>query len=115
MDFHKSLFSSEGANSESEPPTSRWDDVALLSEQAQEQVLCVLGPAVDTGALEPVGDMSLQHRQSQLDSVNMRDSAAANTQQRPQCPFSCQPLSAELRHNLISLVLVILLLSCILH
>lgn len=59
-----SQFSSEGANGEGEvpPSPSLWDDVALLPEQAQQQVLGVLGPAVDPGALEPVGDMSLEDR-----------------------------------------------------
>lgn len=55
-------FSSQGAYSEGEVTPPVWDDVALLPEQAQQQELGVLGPAVDPGVLEPVGDMSLKYR-----------------------------------------------------
>lgn len=50
---------SDWTKSEGEVSAPLWNDVALLPEQAQQQVLCVLGPTEDPGALEPVGDMSL--------------------------------------------------------
>lgn len=58
---------SEGTNSEGEVTPPLWDDVALFPEQPQQQVLGVVGPAVNPGVLEPSGDMSLacigkQHR-----------------------------------------------------
>lgn len=52
---------SEGTDSEGEIRPALWDYVALLPEQAQQQVLRVLGPAVNPGALQPVGDMFLSH------------------------------------------------------
>lgn len=60
-------MSSQRLNSEGEVRPSLRDDVALLPEQAQQQVLGVSGPAVDPGVLEPGGDVSLccigkQHR-----------------------------------------------------
>lgn len=62
--FHRRLswsvfFFSEGTNGEGEVSPLLWDDVAFLPEQAQQQVRGVVGPAVDPGVLEPVGDMSL--------------------------------------------------------
>lgn len=56
---------SEGADGDSEVGPPLWDDVALLPYEAQQQVLGVPWPAVDPGALEPVGDMSLQTEQRQ--------------------------------------------------
>ncbi|KAL3052973.1 hypothetical protein OYC64_005494 [Pagothenia borchgrevinki] len=70
-------FFSEGPNSEGEVSPPLWDDVALLPEQAQQQVLCVLRPAVDPGALQPAGDMSLSHRHIDTDTHKHRDT---NTQ-----------------------------------
>jgi len=51
---------SEGPNGEDDVRPPLWDDVALLPEQAQQQVLGVPGPVVDPGALEPGGNVSLQ-------------------------------------------------------
>lgn len=65
-------FSSEGTYSEGKVTPSLWDNVALLPEQAQQQVLGVLGPTVDPGVLEPVGDMSLKYRQSGSVSVSQK-------------------------------------------
>ncbi|TNN85426.1 hypothetical protein EYF80_004448 [Liparis tanakae] len=47
------LMFSEGPNGEGDVRPPLWDDVALLPEQAQQQVLGVPGPVVDPGALEP--------------------------------------------------------------
>lgn len=51
---------SEGADGEGEVSRWRSDDVALLPEQPQQQVLDVVGPAVDPGASEPLGNVVLQ-------------------------------------------------------
>lgn len=51
---------SEGPNGEDDVRPPLWDDVALLPEQAQQQVLGVPGPVVDPGALEPGGNVSLE-------------------------------------------------------
>lgn len=60
---------SERADGEGEV-APRWrDDVALLPQQAQQQVLLVRGPTVDPGALQPGGDVTLlshKHTQSRL-------------------------------------------------
>lgn len=61
---HEAEYSSERADSERKITSSLWDDVALLSQQSQEQVLGVLGPPVDPGAPEPVWDMFLSHKSS---------------------------------------------------
>lgn len=55
-------FSLEGTDSDGEIAPSRWHHVSLLSHQAQQQVVSVLGPAVDPGAAEPVRDVFLEHR-----------------------------------------------------
>lgn len=54
-----SLLSSEGADSEGEVWLMCGNDVAFLPEQAQQQVLGVLGPVVDPGAQEPGRDVLL--------------------------------------------------------
>lgn len=51
---------SEGTDGEGEVARWRSNDVALLPEQPQQQVLDVVGPAVDPGASEPLGNVVLQ-------------------------------------------------------
>lgn len=56
---------SQRLNSEGEVRPSLRDDVALLPEQAQQQVLGVDGPAVDPGVLEPGRDVFLREERQQ--------------------------------------------------
>lgn len=51
---------SEGADGQGEVARWRSNDVALLPEQPQQQVLDVVGPAVDPGASEPLGNVVLR-------------------------------------------------------
>lgn len=67
---------SYGANGQGEVAPPLWNDVALLPQQAQQQVLGMLGPVVDPGAVEPSGDIVLQHRHS---SSTDRGSVAAES------------------------------------
>lgn len=66
---------SEGTHGEGEVGSSLGDDVALLSEQAQQQVRGVPGPTEDPGALQPVRHVTLggvwkQHRyQSEVEAA----------------------------------------------
>lgn len=61
-DLHRpgDFSASEGADGEGEVARWRSNDVALLPEQPQQQVLDVLGPAVDPGVLQPLGNVVLQ-------------------------------------------------------
>lgn len=54
------LSVSDGSDGEGELLAHGRGDVALLSKQAQQQVLRVLRPAVDARTLQPDGDMVLE-------------------------------------------------------
>lgn len=62
--LHKAAPTSDGSDGEGELLAHGRGDVALLPEQAQQQVLRVLGPAVDARALQPDGNVVLEHKQA---------------------------------------------------
>ena len=71
---------SERSDSEGEVPGQGGGDVALLPEEAQQEVLGVLRPAVDPGVQQPAGDvLILQHSTVTIATTHHRSNNTATT------------------------------------